>query len=63
MHLADMDLYGGGYTFYTNAVSASTATNVAILQSGHWGSYHANVHPSGWVFNNVTGPTGSQLTP
>ena len=63
MHLTDLDLYGGGYTFYTNAVSSSDATNVAVLQAGHWGAYHANVHPSGWVFSNVTNPSGALITP
>jgi hypothetical protein len=63
MHLTDLDLYGGGYTFYTNAVASSTATNVSVVSSGHWGSYHSNVRPSGWVFQNVTGPSGAQILP
>ena len=63
MHLTDLDLYGGGYTFYTNAVSASTAVNVAIRASGHWGVYHSNATPSGWGFTNVTGPSGQQINP
>jgi hypothetical protein len=63
MHLTDLDLYGGGYTFYTNAVSASDATNVAIRAAGHWGTYHSNATPSGWSFTNVTGPSGQLLKP
>jgi hypothetical protein len=63
MRLTDVDLYGGGYTFYTNAVSASSATNLAVKAAGHWGSYHSNAKPSGWSFTNVTGPNGAQMTP
>jgi hypothetical protein len=62
MHLTNVDIYGGDpydHTFYTNAVTNSTATNVAIKRGG----YVTRVKPSGWVFNNVTGEDGSQISP
>jgi hypothetical protein len=63
MHFTDVDIRGGDpfqHTFYTNAVSNSTATNLAIVQRG---GYVARVNPSGWSFTNVTAPDGSQITP
>jgi hypothetical protein len=63
MHLTNVDLYGGGYTFYTNAVHGSSATNLAVKAAGHWGAYHSNAKPSGWSFANVTGPSSAQMAP
>ena len=61
MHFTDVDLYGGDpydHTFYTNAVTDSTATNLAIKRGG----YVARVNPSGWAFTDVTGPNGAPIT-
>lgn len=62
MHFTDIEIWGGdpfNHTFYTNEVTSSTATNVAIKRGG----FVTRVHPSGWTFNNVTGPSGTQLSP
>jgi hypothetical protein len=62
MHFTNVDLIGGdpyNHTFYTNVVYDSTATNVAIKRGG----YVTRATPSGWVFTNVTGPSGSLISP
>lgn len=62
MHFTDVDMWGGdpySHTFYTNAVTDSSATDVAIRAGG----YVTRVKPSGWAFTNVTGPSGNLITP
>lgn len=62
MKFTNVDLVGGdpyNHTFYTAAVTNSSATNLAIKRGG----YTTTANPSGWVFTNVTGPSGSQITP
>jgi hypothetical protein len=62
MHFTDVDLIGGdpyNHTFYTNVVYDSTATNLSIIRGG----YVTRATPSGWAFTNVTGPSGSQISP
>lgn len=63
MRFVDVDIMGGDpyqHTFYTNAVTGSTATNLAIRGRG---GYVTRVKPSGWAFTNVTGPSGNLITP
>ncbi len=62
MHFTDVELWGGdpyNHTFYTSAVTSSTATNLSIKRGG----YTKTANPSGWTFTNVTGPSGVAVSP